>query len=406
MFFRPLVISIAATLAATTVPSQAATNRISGTEFNPAISLILNGGLVEYEQDPESYETAGVPLGGEGGLHDEGFTLFETELTASANIDDWFYGKFTLALHQEEGELETEIEEAFFRTLKLPSGFSLQAGKFFSEIGYLNNVHAHAWDFVDQPLVYRGLFGRHIIDTGAQLTWLAPTLFYLQLGAEWLRGDAYPAGSGNDGKASWTAFATTGGDIGRSQSWQLGASVLTADNNTVELGGHGHGGGAAVDTEFTGDVTLYGVDAVYKWAKNGNPKDRHVKLQAEYFVLKRDGDIDIAETPPEQTTVNSELSGFYLQGIYQFMSQWRAGLRYDWLDSDNQGSDVGVLGEAGFEQTGHNPTRYSAMVDFSRSEFSRIRVQVNQDKSREIDDDLQVFVQYIMSLGAHGAHRY
>jgi len=45
------------------------------------------------------------------------------------------------------------------------------------------------------------------------------------------------------------------------------------------------------------------------------------------------------------------------------------------------------------------------MVDFSRTEFSRLRLQYNQDDSTP-ETDHQVYVQYIMSLGAHGAHSF
>jgi len=46
------------------------------------------------------------------------------------------------------------------------------------------------------------------------------------------------------------------------------------------------------------------------------------------------------------------------------------------------------------------------MVDWSGSEFSRIRLQLAQDKSRSDVTDNQAFLQYIMSLGAHGAHKF
>ena len=46
------------------------------------------------------------------------------------------------------------------------------------------------------------------------------------------------------------------------------------------------------------------------------------------------------------------------------------------------------------------------MLDFNPSEFSRIRVQFAQDKSRQGITDNQAFVQYQMSIGAHGAHQF
>ena len=56
--------------------------------------------------------------------------------------------------------------------------------------------------------------------------------------------------------------------------------------------------------------------------------------------------------------------------------------------------------------TDYNPTRNTVMVDFSPSEFSRFRLQLAADKSREGVTDNQVLLQYILSLGAHGAHRF
>jgi hypothetical protein len=46
------------------------------------------------------------------------------------------------------------------------------------------------------------------------------------------------------------------------------------------------------------------------------------------------------------------------------------------------------------------------MFDFNPSEFSRLRLQFASDKSRLGATDNQVFLQYIMSLGAHGAHNF
>ena len=85
------------------------------------------------------------------------------------------------------------------------------------------------------------------------------------------------------------------------------------------------------------------------------------------------------------------------------MRYWRAGLRYDRLDSgsaDYAGNNANIVA------SGYNPDRISLMMDYSPSEFSRIRLQLARDKSRENATDNQFFVQYIMSLGAHGAHKF
>lgn len=85
------------------------------------------------------------------------------------------------------------------------------------------------------------------------------------------------------------------------------------------------------------------------------------------------------------------------------MPHWRTGLRYDRLDSGNVSYG---LNSAHLAHTGYDPQRVTWMVDYSPSEFSRIRLQFARDESRREGTDNQVFVQYQMSLGAHGAHKY
>jgi hypothetical protein len=54
----------------------------------------------------------------------------------------------------------------------------------------------------------------------------------------------------------------------------------------------------------------------------------------------------------------------------------------------------------------YDPQRYSLMLDYTPSEFSRFRVQWQQSRTRPDFTDNQLFIQYILSLGAHGAHKY
>jgi hypothetical protein len=99
-----------------------------------------------------------------------------------------------------------------------------------------------------------------------------------------------------------------------------------------------------------------------------------------------------------------------VQGAYQFMPRWRAGLRYEQLDSGN--SVIGLvrpraLTAADFPRLAPNrPKRSTAMIDFSPSEFSRLRLQYARDEARYNEADNQLILQYIMSLGTHGAHKF
>jgi hypothetical protein len=84
------------------------------------------------------------------------------------------------------------------------------------------------------------------------------------------------------------------------------------------------------------------------------------------------------------------------------MHGWRTAFRMDWMHIQDPGpAFTGTV----LDPDSHDPTRYSVMVDFSHSEFSRVRLQYNRDNSG-LTPENEVYLQYIMSLGAHGAHRF
>jgi len=372
-------------------------------DFNPKTSLILQGTYADFGSEAEP-EVPGVLLGPETELRPAGFSLAETELVMEANVDNQFRGWATIALENEDGETVVAVEEAYVNTLALPAGLALKMGRFFSDIGYQNRIHSHAWEFVDLPLVYRALLAKQLKDDGVQLRWVAPTDLFVELGVEALRGAGFPAGGDKrDGVNSWTGFVHFGGDIGTGGAWRLGLSHLRADAD-----GRATGEDDSPETfTFTGDSALNIVDLVYKWAPDGNPARRNFVFNAEYFHRDEDGTVDFDDgTGPVSSDYDGTQQGFYLQGVYQFMPRWRLGARYDRLKGDNTlGNNPG--GEFDTLADDAAATRVSAMLDYSNSEFSRIRLQYNRDESRpggETDD--QFFVQYVMSIGSHAAHQF
>lgn len=385
----------------------AAQGTVTSNAFNPAMSLVLDGRFARFDNKPENYELPGFMLGGEAGLGTEGFALGHSELIFSANIDDRFYGQFTAAVADHGGKTEVDLEEAFIQTLGLGGGFTVKTGRFFSGIGYLNEQHLHVWDFADAPLIYRGLFGDQLRDDGVQLRWVAPTPLFLELGAEATRGERFPAGgAAHRGAGAYAAFARLGGDVGVSHSWRIGLSHWHADVENRQSGGHSHNHDEDEQVSFTGTSAVTGVDFVWKWAPDGNARERNFKFQAEYFHRKEKGDVTVvAHGDTDTGHYDGKQSGWYAQAVYQFMPRWRVGLRYDALEADNTVDDAHVAEHAGLDSEGHKPTRWSAMVDFANSEYSRLRLQYNRDDSYRKADN-QVILQYTMSLGAHGAHPF
>lgn len=366
----------------------------SGNAFNPAVSVILNGIYGKFARDPASYAIPGFALAPETDPGKRGPSLGESELALNANVDDKFYGNLIASISPDGG---INVEEGYIQTLQLPASLTVKAGRFFSGIGYQNEQHAHIWDFVDAPLAYRAMLGNQYGDDGVQVRWLAPTDTFLELGGELLRGDAFPGGGVNsNGPGARSLFAHVGGDVGVSNSWRAGISQLrtTAENRDTDSAS-----GTGTDV-FTGHSTVSIADFVWKWSPNGNPVNTNFKLQGEYLRRAENGSF----TPSGllSSLYNAAQHGAYLQGIYQFMPRWRVGVRHDWLTVDNPG--IAFTGTT-LDTLGHTPKRDSVMVDFSNSEFSRFRLQYNRDQSQPITDN-EWYLQYIMSIGAHGAHQF
>lgn len=403
LFLAALVSSaLPASVFAQTVPTLA----------NPAISVVLDG----YYQSDDRIMTERA----------EGFGIGETELAFSANIDDMFYGKLTTIFESHDGESELEIEEAFIQTMALPNGFTVRAGRFLSDIGYLNNQHLHTDSFTSRPSAYRAFLGGHYFDDGLRVSYLAPTDLYWTMGAEVFAGDSLRAADEHgerdfDSTGVYTAYTKLGGDLGVESSWQLGLSYLRNENgqltpeehdeheeDTHEADDHGHSHSAS----YTGKNTFI-ADFVYKWAPNGNYKYQHLTLSAEYFrvndfmassLLEEDheehDEHEEHEEHEEHSGVKDYHQAWYVSAVYQFSPSWSAGLRYGKLDSQLQHEDH-------FDSQKLKETEFS--IAWHNSHFSTVRLEVSHQSNVGFEseqNDNVISLQYVMTMGAHGAHQF
>jgi hypothetical protein len=396
----------AAPVPAAPAPAAAPAGRAAAANaFNPAISLVLQGNYAHLSQDPENYALHGFAPGGEIGPGKRGFGLAESEIGIAASVDDRFAGSLTASLTPEN---TVSVEEAYGIFTAAPAGLVPKFGRFFSGIGYLNEQHPHAWDFHGAPLAYEAFLGGKYVQDGVQVKWIAPIDQYLEVGAEAGGSDGFPgtARSGN-GAGSGAIYAHTGGDVGEGGSWRAGVSMLRTKPEGREWSQADAAGNDAL-VAFTGRSDVAIADFVWKWAPGGNARATSLKLQGEYFRRRESGnlvyDADGTLGLTQEGGYRSTQSGWYLQGVYQFMPAWRAGLRYDRLSpgSIDYGANGAFLGAA----DGFAPKRSAVMVDWTPSEFSRVRAQFARSETMPGLTDNQLFVQYILSLGAHGAHRY
>ncbi|GIU12394.1 hypothetical protein [Shewanella sp. MBTL60-007] len=368
---------------------------------NPAISAVLDG----YYQSGERPMSERV----------EGFGLGHTELAMSANIDDMFYGKLTAVVEMHDGETELGLEEAFIQTLAMPGGFSVRAGRFLSDIGYLNNQHVHTDSFSDRPAAYRAFLGSHYFDDGVRLSYVAPTDLYWTMGVEAFKGDNMRAADEHGERdfknlGVYTAFTKLGGDVGANGSWQAGLSYLRNENGRLTADEHDHEEPAVDDghdhshsAQYTGENT-YVADFVYKWAPSGNYKYQHLTLSGEYFrvtdfkPLEEHDDHDDDDGHGDEGKDYQE--GWYLSSVYQFSPHWSAGIRYGQVDTQMMHDDH-------FDPQKLKETEVS--LAWHHSHFSTVRLQYTNQQGTNFDgfeDDNIITLQYVMTLGAHGAHQF
>ena len=121
-------------------------------------------------------------------------------------------------------------------------------------------------------------------------------------------------------------------------------------------------------------------------------------MQGEYFWRKENGAYELAPEGDEEHGLSEDVDtttrGWYLQATYKFRPRWRIGARYSRLHAS---PDM---------ELERDPTAVAAMLDWTNSEFSRIRLQFNRESLAEDGHDNQILLQYIMSLGAHPAHTF
>ncbi len=337
------------------------------------------------------------------GSRDQGLQLGHSDLTASGPLGTLFKAQLTATFETHDGKLERGIEEAWIETTRLPAGLQARAGRFASQIGYLNPQHPHADDFVERPLLYRGFFGGHWNDDGLRLNWTAPTPFYLMFGAEAFRGKRLVEGVASPARTPGVAtlVVKTGADLNRSHSWQLGLAHIRSRREAAveehEEGEEGEEGAGGHDHEhhhhgaqFTGRKTWM-VDFTWKWAPGGNNRDQQVRAG---FEAARITGLNRFATARDKHEANA------ITLVWRFRSDWEVGARADWLRvrmPHEDHFDNGLLRER------------ALMLAWKPSHMQSLRLQYTAQRDAvgfENPAKRSVQLQYVLAFGAHGAHAY
>ncbi|MFT5236401.1 MAG: hypothetical protein ACI90A_001773, partial [Shewanella sp.] len=163
------------------------------------------------------------------------------------------------------------------------------------------------------------------------------------------------------------------------------------DEHEEDSGGHDHSHSA----QYTGENT-YIADVVYKWAPNGNYKYQHLTLSGEYFKVTDFTPLD----GHYSAQASDDQLGWYLSGVYQLSPNWSVGLRYGEVDTQEMHGDH-------FDAQKLQETDVS--LAWHHSHFSTVRLQYTHQQGTNFDnitDDNVITLQYVMTMGAHGAHQF
>lgn len=367
----------------------------------------------------------------QGGGHDprkRGFTVQNLELSAVGAVDPYFRAEAHLIYFVDplEGGSSFELEEMFAETTSLPGGLQLKAGHHFLEFGRHNSRHPHQWDFLDQPVIHTRVFGPDgLRSTGARLGWLVPLPCFAELlaGVHNANGETAASFYANEeffeerpignrtfeegdvrnlGDLLYTLRLHGSADLGPELAAVLGASAAFGPNATGEAG----------------QTRIYGADLRLKWRhERGWP---FLTWQTEvvvrdYKAAAQDYDPDGIPLSGDEFTVDSQTlldSGLYTQLAWGFMKDWAAGLRFEWA----RGRHASIDPADGSDNTEDDPfrdlrTRWSALLAWHPTEFSRIRLQYNLDRAGHLEGTDEprghtVWLGFEVILGAHAAHAY
>ena len=347
----------------------------------------------------------------EVGDHDpqqRGFNARNTELAFDGAVDPYFQGFANIVfLLDNDNQTEVELEEAFLQTSSLPYNLQLKAGQFFADFGRLNPTHPHTWDFADSPLV-NGLFlgPDGLRGVGAQASWTLPVPWYSQLvfASQNGRGETGFSFRNPGDNGMFFDRETTDREARGLQDFvwvpRFENSFNLSDTQTVLAGVSGAFG--SNETGANSRTQIYGADLLYKWksshAEGGFP---FVKWQTEVMYRRFQAGHGADDSFPVAETFHDW--GLYSQVLWGFKKGWVAGVRGDYVHmQDSMYTD---------DLDRQSRWRLSADLTWYPTEFSKIRLQYNQDfleenfflSPREVES---VFLQWEFILGAHGAHKF
>jgi hypothetical protein len=389
--------------AAPTFPSQ----------FNPTLTLGIDT-IGSYRSRNQGFNPGDGSGGRDGGRAFSNrpagadFNLRSAELFIAADVDPFTkaYGVLNASADAAGNDEATlTVEEAAIVTTRLPYNLTVRGGRFFADFGTLAHRHDPELPFVDRPPSLDAFVGGESQTNGVEVSWLAPTPFYLKmtgavgnkLGAD--TTDGVSAGQSRPIKGlTYLGRLLTYFDINDDHNVELGGSIAETPN--------------AEDRTNVGrfERRLIGMDFKYRWYPLGRGLRQNLTLAGEWLYDVGEADsvnggrrVNVLGAPVRQGAW-----GGYAYVEYRLSKEWRPGFRFDYFQLQSEPLMVTNPGTGLFGSTrnaaGHRTDNrtWSPYLAWYPSEFQRFRLQYNRADRGNANDVNEFFLQWTVFLGNHG----
>lgn len=309
-----------------------------------------------------------------------GVRLQEAEIQFSSDVDVYFKAVALFSIGQSDttaandGSVEYGIdpEEIYLETISLP-GVTVRAGKMKLGLGKHNQLHTHAYPFIDAPLFQKTLIGDEgLNETAVSAAALVPAPWFSEVTIQGFTPS-------NKDLFNSSQSGSVGGLVRFKNLWDF------SEETTLEFGLSG----TRAKNQFEENATAWGTDFTVKWRPSVGGKYHALIWNTEYLNADRKGLTDSGSGADI-----SKLGGIATYAQYQFGERW-------WVQA--RGEILGLPKPTEFAQV----TKESAVLAFLPSEFSGLRLQYDHEKSAAKDKvDHTIAFQYNITIGAHPAHAY
>jgi hypothetical protein len=351
----------------------------SSNTYNPEVSV---DALFLYQNSNRGNDPLAEPQNGIG--------VQETEMQFAADVDPYsrFIATFSIAPKvntttiPHTSSYEISPEELFVDSLQLP-GVNLRVGKFKAAFGRHNQLHTHAFPFIDAPLTNAQLLGDEgINDVGISAAYLVPGIsWFSEVTGQVLSGrtegsDYFNSRSPND--SVFVLHAKNLVDLSEDTTAELGLSIADGKNSSQDAN--------AVFQK--GSTDIYGADFTIKWRPVIGGKT-HAIIWANEYMDRR----------IQRSQSRNDSLGYASWVQLQFAERWWAGARSEYMQARDTDA-VSPLNIQPYQR------RYSALLAFLPSEFSGLRLQYSQLYDGRDSAEQKLLLQLNVLIGSHPAHAY